>query len=155
MYFSQPSAQEIHSWFSFLLCVYLNPLLKGFWSTFKRRKRRRKKLFLLSKLDFFWNIFYEWTCRIFLCDKIHQLYFLQFSATYKIKELRSSLMEKISQKRITIFWNYEKKNLWFCFDLGSKKCFKKVEKSMLSWVELLHQIFFFSWWVSNLKYTVW
>lgn len=131
MYFSQPSAQEIHSWFSFLLCVYLNPLLKGFWSTFKRRKRRRKKLFLLSKLDFFWNIFYEWTCRIFLCDKIHQLYFLQFSATYKIKELRSSLMEKISQKRITIFWNYEKKIYDFALISDQKNVPKKLKKVCL------------------------
>ena len=131
MYFSQPSAQEIHSWFSFLLCVYLNPLLKGFWSTFKRRKRRRKKLFLLSKLDFFWNIFYEWTCRIFLCDKIHQLYFLQFSATYKIKELRSSLMEKISQKRITIFWNYEKKIYDFALISDQTNVPKKLKKVCL------------------------
>ena len=131
MYFSQPSAQEIHSWFSFLLCVYLNPLLKGFWSTFKRRKRRRKKLFLLSKLDFFWNIFYEWTCRIFLCDKIHQLYFLQFSATYKIKELRSSLMEKISQKRITIFWKYEKKIYDFALISDQKNVPKKLKKVCL------------------------
>ena len=131
MYFSQPSAQEIHSWFSFLLCVYLNPLLKGFWSTFKRRKRRRKKLFLLSKLDFFWNIFYEWTCRIFLCDKIHQLYFLQFSATYKIKELRSSLMEKYHKKGLQFSEIMKKKIYDFALISDQKNVPKKLKKVCL------------------------
>ena len=131
MYFSQPSAQEIHSWFSFLLCVYLNPLLKGFWSTFKRRKRRRKKLFLLSKLDFFWNIFYEWTCRIFLCDKIHQLYFLQFSATYKIKELRSSLMEKYHKKGLQFSEIMKKKIYDFALISDQKNVSKKLKKVCL------------------------
>ena len=131
MYFSQPSAQEIHSWFSFLLCVYLNPLLKGFWSTFKRRKRRRKKLFLLSKLDFFWNIFYEWTCRIFLCDKIHQLYFLQFSATYKIKELRSSDGKNITKKDYNFLKLWKKKIYDFALISDQKNVPKKLKKVCL------------------------